>query len=129
MSHEKQVHVLNGWAMLAVTIADFLIGVGVLIEFVYSAIERSRGIRCRISICSLAACWWSALGVFLCNGFFTLQPNEGRVLILFGAYRGTVRQSRLALDESAEHQEADFAAGEKPQRRQAESQRQTRQPH
>jgi len=30
--------------------------------------------------------------VTLC-GFFTLQPNEGRVLILFGDYRGTVRQS------------------------------------
>jgi regulator of protease activity HflC (stomatin/prohibitin superfamily) len=34
-----------------------------------------------------------ALGVFLCSGFFTLQPNEGRVLILFGSYRGTVRTS------------------------------------
>jgi len=26
-------------------------------------------------------------------GFFTLQPNEARVLILFGAYKGTVRDS------------------------------------
>ncbi|MBI4576482.1 MAG: SPFH domain-containing protein, partial [Planctomycetes bacterium] len=26
-------------------------------------------------------------------GHFTLQPNEGRVLVLFGAYRGTVRES------------------------------------
>jgi regulator of protease activity HflC (stomatin/prohibitin superfamily) len=26
-------------------------------------------------------------------GFFTLQPNEGMVLILFGAYKGTVRDS------------------------------------
>ena len=26
-------------------------------------------------------------------GFFTLQPNEARVLVLFGAYRGTVRTS------------------------------------
>ena len=34
-----------------------------------------------------------ALGGFLCAGHFTLQPNEGRVLILFGAYRGTVRSS------------------------------------
>jgi regulator of protease activity HflC (stomatin/prohibitin superfamily) len=29
----------------------------------------------------------------MCFGFFTLQPNEARVLILFGAYKGTVRQS------------------------------------
>jgi regulator of protease activity HflC (stomatin/prohibitin superfamily) len=31
--------------------------------------------------------------VFLLNGFFTLQPNEARVLILFGRYKGTVRSS------------------------------------
>jgi regulator of protease activity HflC (stomatin/prohibitin superfamily) len=34
-----------------------------------------------------------ALGVFSCFGFFTLEPNEARVLILFGAYKGTVRSS------------------------------------
>jgi regulator of protease activity HflC (stomatin/prohibitin superfamily) len=33
------------------------------------------------------------LGGFCAGGFFTLQPNEARVLILFGAYRGTVRTS------------------------------------
>ena len=35
----------------------------------------------------------TGFGVFLSAGFFTLQPNEARVLILFGAYRGTVRES------------------------------------
>ena len=49
---------------------------------------------------------WAALfmigfGVFACFGFFTLQPNEARVLILFGAYKGTVRQQRLPLGEPA----------------------------
>jgi regulator of protease activity HflC (stomatin/prohibitin superfamily) len=29
----------------------------------------------------------------LLTGLFTLQPNEARVLLLFGAYRGTVRQA------------------------------------
>jgi regulator of protease activity HflC (stomatin/prohibitin superfamily) len=33
------------------------------------------------------------LGFFMLFGYFTLQPNEARVLILFGSYRGTVRQS------------------------------------
>lgn len=27
------------------------------------------------------------------SGFFTLQPNEARVLVLFGSYKGTVRKS------------------------------------
>jgi len=34
-----------------------------------------------------------ALGVLMLFGFFALQPNEARVLILFGAYKGTVRNS------------------------------------
>jgi regulator of protease activity HflC (stomatin/prohibitin superfamily) len=34
------------------------------------------------------------LGAFITlGGFFTLQPNEGTVLTLFGAYHGTVRQN------------------------------------
>jgi regulator of protease activity HflC (stomatin/prohibitin superfamily) len=33
------------------------------------------------------------LGVILLIGFFTLQPNEARVLLLFGKYHGTVRTS------------------------------------
>lgn len=31
--------------------------------------------------------------IVLARGFFTLQPNEAAVLVLFGAYRGTVRAS------------------------------------
>ena len=27
------------------------------------------------------------------GGFFTLQPNEARLLVLFGEYKGTVRES------------------------------------
>jgi regulator of protease activity HflC (stomatin/prohibitin superfamily) len=32
-------------------------------------------------------------GLVSLRGFFTLQPNEARVLILFGSYKGTVRDS------------------------------------
>ena len=31
--------------------------------------------------------------IILLTGLFTLQPNEARVLVLFGAYKGTVRAS------------------------------------
>ena len=40
------------------------------------------------------------LAVILLGGHFTLQPNEARVLILFGAYHGTVRSSGFFLGES-----------------------------
>jgi regulator of protease activity HflC (stomatin/prohibitin superfamily) len=33
------------------------------------------------------------LAIVLLSGHFTLQPNEARVLILFGAYKGTVKES------------------------------------
>jgi regulator of protease activity HflC (stomatin/prohibitin superfamily) len=32
-------------------------------------------------------------GLLMLGGYFTLQPNQARVLILFGAYKGTVRNS------------------------------------
>ena len=34
----------------------------------------------------------NALAVLVACGFYTLQPNESRVLILFGNYKGTVRK-------------------------------------
>jgi hypothetical protein len=42
---------------------------------------------------AFAALLMIGLGVFACFGFFTLEPNEARVLILFGAYKGSVRKS------------------------------------
>jgi regulator of protease activity HflC (stomatin/prohibitin superfamily) len=36
-----------------------------------------------------------ALGLFLLAGLFTVSPNQGRVLQLFGAYRGTAREPGL----------------------------------
>lgn len=35
----------------------------------------------------------NGLGVLVVSGFYTLQPNESRVLILFGNYKGTVKKS------------------------------------
>jgi regulator of protease activity HflC (stomatin/prohibitin superfamily) len=48
--------------------------------------------------------WWAfwlgllvlLLAIVLSVGFYTLQPNEARVLILFGTYRGTVREPGFA---------------------------------
>ncbi len=35
----------------------------------------------------------SISAILISRGFFTLQPNEAAVLVLFGTYRGTVRKS------------------------------------
>ena len=42
--------------------------------------------------CSSAASSPSRVAILLSPGFFTLQPNEARVLILFGDYKGTAKQ-------------------------------------
>ncbi len=78
MNKERQARVLPGWPVLALTIALYVFGVVMV---------------------NLAKTWevWTGLGglalaVLASIGFFTLQPNESRVLILFGRYRGTTRQ-------------------------------------
>jgi regulator of protease activity HflC (stomatin/prohibitin superfamily) len=59
--------------------------------------------RNRLLAASISGQQWSAsrivlLGalvvaaVFMPFGYFTLQPNEAKALILFGKYKGTVRQ-------------------------------------
>jgi regulator of protease activity HflC (stomatin/prohibitin superfamily) len=93
MNQEREIHVLNGWRMLLVNIVVLLAGVAVLVGFVCSAIEADKGGGIPNFYLLVAGVLIVALGVFLCFGHFTLQPNEGRVLILFGTYRGTVRES------------------------------------
>jgi regulator of protease activity HflC (stomatin/prohibitin superfamily) len=41
----------------------------------------------------IAAVLVEAVGIIFLCGHFTLQPNEARVMILFGAYKGTIRTS------------------------------------
>ncbi|MFA6564911.1 MAG: SPFH domain-containing protein [Verrucomicrobiia bacterium] len=90
VNKEREVQVLNGWLMLPVVIALLLGGIGMIVCSIVLGVER------------MGPPVWSLFvpGVLLIPttiimfcGFFTLQPNEARVLILFGAYRGTVRVS------------------------------------
>jgi regulator of protease activity HflC (stomatin/prohibitin superfamily) len=90
MSEERQVAVTDGWAMLARTIALGAVAVGLFVLFVLSASRHGGGPNFYLllgSVLVAGAC------VFTCFGYFVLQPNEGRVLILFGAYQGTVREA------------------------------------
>ena len=78
----------NGWFMLVLNLVFFFGGLALLVR----ELQRSGG--------ELSFNWLIVLGiallilaVILLGGLFTLQPNEARVLILFGAYHGTVRSS------------------------------------
>ncbi len=81
VSKERVVKVMNGWAVLLPLIAMMIADV------TYLANGRAEDLRLLACLVVLG------LGVFGLVGFFSLQPNEARVLTLFGAYKGTVRTS------------------------------------
>jgi regulator of protease activity HflC (stomatin/prohibitin superfamily) len=94
MSQEKQISVPNGWVMLVLNIAVLLAGIGLFVSFITSAAASKAA---HASLPNFYFLGWGifviVVAIFLFNGHFTLQPNEARVLMLFGAYRGTVRKS------------------------------------
>ena len=82
-NRERVVQVLNGWMMLGLLLAILALDLGLVLA------RALQGPMTVFFILSLVT------AVFLLPGFFSLQPNEARVLVLFGAYKGTVRESGL----------------------------------
>src|SRR5882672_985102 len=94
ISHERAVSAPSGWVMLP-TLIVLLIGDVALIVFAIKDGVETTGqphIGLLILILILSLLLLPILSVLL-SGFFTLQPNEARVLVLFGDYKGTVRNS------------------------------------
>jgi hypothetical protein len=89
-SKERQVGVINGWFMAVII---FLMIVGSLYLTIHSIVIAVQ----TNTEPNLVSLFGGIAGIILLSilsaGFFTLQPNEARVLILFGAYVGTVRDS------------------------------------
>src|ERR1043166_2282005 len=87
-AHEQVVRVPNGWAMLVLLIGALLADVALLVFAIKDGVATTgepHGGLMAIGIIALP------IIVVLLTGFFTLQPNQARVLVLFGAYKGTVR--------------------------------------
>ena len=90
MNRERQIKVFNGWVMLPLLVGLLL---GDIALFIYSIAGAAHVGAPPIWSLLAASLLLLPVAIILLTGFFTLQPNEARVLILFGAYRGTVRQS------------------------------------
>jgi regulator of protease activity HflC (stomatin/prohibitin superfamily) len=90
ISHERAVCVPSGWIMLPVLLIFLLGDIALLLFAVKNGVETIGHPHISLLIPSLLLL--PILSVLL-TGFFTLQPNEARVLVLFGDYKGTVRTS------------------------------------
>ena len=82
VSHEREVTVMSGWLALPVVLMILVVGVAACIG---GELDDSPGLF-GIGVLLIVAFFVSFVG------FFTLQPNEARVLVLFGDYKGTVRK-------------------------------------
>ncbi len=80
---EQPAKAASGWVMLILGIVILLSGVFLILA----------GAVTQIPLLIILGVPTIIVSVFIFAGFFTLQPNTAAVLILFGAYKGTVRTS------------------------------------
>ena len=83
---EKEFSSFNGYVMGAIALALFAAGV-------YTLTSIGEGKPSLTTVAFMVAKF--VIGGFLLGGLYTLQPNEGALITLFGNYRGTDRSSGL----------------------------------
>ena len=88
-SREIDRRTFSGGVMLGLTILLFLVGI---LALILANVMASNGAAFPIWL-FVSGLVIVLLAGLMTGGFFTLQPNEARVLILFGAYQGTERRS------------------------------------
>lgn len=82
-NREHRVSAVSGWTMLFFNVVLYAAVVAV---FILGAVAK-------VPLIILSAVVLLLASILTSIGFFTLQPNEAAVLILFGSYKGTVRDS------------------------------------
>ncbi len=87
---EKSIEVRSGWTMIWTALGVLLGGILATAIFVILLDETDEMMW---GFGLIASVPMIPVGLLLLAGHFTLQPNEARVLVLFGEYRGTVRTS------------------------------------
>ena len=96
MSTEKIIKSKSGWLFLLIAIVLFVIAVLLFANFVISAMAADRNPRLEPSVSSIiGALVFFFAGLFVSSGFFSLQPGQARVCVLFGKYIGTVKDEGL----------------------------------
>ena len=89
MIRENRIHTPGGLGMLAILIATLFV---LIYGMVYSARAFENPARVIVILTLAFLC---LIDVFLMAGLFTVEPNQGVVLTLFGKYKGTERDAGL----------------------------------
>jgi regulator of protease activity HflC (stomatin/prohibitin superfamily) len=89
-SQERVISVQSGWIMLPVLLSLLFADLGLFILSSKAGMENTGQPN---GLLLLASILLFPILIILLTGLFTLQPNEARVLVLFGDYKGTVRTS------------------------------------
>lgn len=85
MMREREFHAPNGLGVLVI----------LLLVIVGSLVFAGQNIRLGNTLPAVAASLLAFVAFFCTAGFFIVNPNEGRVLQLFGDYRGTAKRAGL----------------------------------
>ena len=88
VNHERTVGLFNGWLMLVVLIGGLLADFAMVIFAIKDGVETIGHPHFEMLFPGMLLV---PVLIISLTGLFTLQPNEGRVLVLFGKYKGTVR--------------------------------------
>lgn len=80
---EKQVRLLNGYLM-------FFLGL-ILLAAVFTTIQLNTGGDSRVPVAFIIAL--AILTILVFAGLFVINPNDAKVMVLFGSYSGTARKN------------------------------------
>ncbi|MCA9104836.1 MAG: SPFH domain-containing protein [Pirellulaceae bacterium] len=88
MVQEQAYRPASGWFPLFVALLCWLCGIGGFFSSIVM-LEKSP----LLAVCVISSIVVFLLGFLIAGGFMAIAPNESRVLLLFGRYRGSVRES------------------------------------
>ena len=89
MSVEKRAHAASGWGMLGLVILGYLASPVLMVWSIIMMNSYDTTFGGLLML--LFSCLLFTLTTIMSCGFFTLQPGQARVCVLFGKYVGTVR--------------------------------------
>lgn len=92
---EKPGTAHNGWTALLLVLIGWALSIVIIVAGVLAMANGASGsLQVKIALGVMIVGIVAAVAMIIpSTGFFTLQPNEARVLVLFGEYRGTIKST------------------------------------